>query len=471
MRAGSRPRSPGLAGPQQHHPSSQGELLADEPRVSSRVAAVGLAVALVVMAAGILVPALTGWDVHVRSFPPLHAQWMPRLGPGTVPAVLLALAAVAAAPRLAQRLRWGHLLGLAFVYGLAWMLALATVDGLGGIGHILDTSYEYLRTARSVTDPIALLHEYVSRIPLHSAHHWPVHVAGHPPGALLFFVALVHLGLGSGLAAGTAVTVIAATTPLAVLLTLKVLGAEGAARRAAPIVVLGPAAVWMAVSADAVFGAFAAWGLCLLALAARASTRGAMAGLAVASGLALGYCVMMSYGLPVLGILALAVLVVARSWRALPWAAGTALAVVLAFAAGGFAWWEAYPVLVRRYYDGVQHNRPYSYWVWGDLAALCFSAGPVMGAAVAAAFSRLRTAVRAPGQTRSVVLLALAALACVVVADLSGMSKAEVERIWLPFEPWLLIAAALLSARWRRAGLAIQLTTALLVQHLLLTGW
>jgi hypothetical protein len=69
------------------------------------------------------------------------------------------------------------------------------------------------------------------------------------------------------------------------------------------------------------------------------------------------------------------------------------------------------------------------------------------------------------------VLLALAALGCVVVADLSGMSKAEVERIWLPFEPWLLIAAALLSARWRRAGLAIQLTTALLVQHLLLTGW
>jgi hypothetical protein len=447
-------------------------LTSDEPTpVSSRVAAAGLAVALVVMAAGILVPALTGWDVHVRSFPPLHAQWMPRLGPGTVPAVLLAVAAVVAAPRLAQSLRWGHLLLLAFVYGLAWMLALAMVDGLGGIGHILDTSYEYLRTARSVTDPIALLQEYVSRIPLHSVHHWPVHVAGHPPGALLFFVALVHLGLGSGFAAGMAVTVIAATAPLAVLLTLKVLGAEGAARRAAAIVVVGPAAVWMAVSADAVFGAFAAWGLCLLALAARASTRRAMAGWAVASGLALGYCVMMSYGLPVLGILALAVLAAARSWRPLPWAAGSAIAVVLGFAAGGFAWWDAYPVLVKRYYDGVQKNRPYSYWVWGDLAALGFSAGPMVGATAAAAVSRLRSALRFSGQTRTVVLLALGALACVVVADLSGMSKAEVERIWLPFVPWMLVAVALLSARWRRGGLAVQLIVALLVQHLLFTGW
>jgi hypothetical protein len=322
-----------------------------------------------------------------------------------------------------------------------------------------------------VTDPITLLHEYVSRIPLHSADHWPVHVAGHPPGALLFFVALVHVGLGSGLAAGAAVTVIAATTPVAVLLTLRTLGAETAARRAAPTLVLGPAAVWMAVSADAVFAAFAAWGLCCLALSARASTRGTTIAWALSAGLALGCCVMMSYGLPVLGILALAVLVAARSWRPLPWALGTALAIVLGFAAGGFVWWDAYPVLVRRYYDGVQTSRPYSYWVWGDLAALGFSAGPMVGSAVAAGITRARDALRAPSQTRTVVLITLAAVACVVVADLSGMSKAEVERIWLPFEPWMLVAVSLLSARWRRMGLGLQLALALLVQHLLFTGW
>ena len=51
------------------------------------------------------------------------------------------------------------------------------------------------------------------------------------------------------------------------------------------------------------------------------------------------------------------------------------------------------------------------------------------------------------------------------------MSKAEVERIWLPFVPWLLVGSALLSHRWRRWGLAGQVVFALVVQHLLFTGW
>jgi hypothetical protein len=70
-----------------------------------------------------------------------------------------------------------------------------------------------------------------------------------------------------------------------------------------------------------------------------------------------------------------------------------------------------------------------------------------------------------------VVLLVSAAAFAVVVADVSRMSKAEVERIWLPFVPWLLLSVALLPERWRRWGLALQLLTALLVQHLLYTSW
>ena len=61
--------------------------------------------------------------------------------------------------------------------------------------------------------------------------------------------------------------------------------------------------------------------------------------------------------------------------------------------------------------------------------------------------------------------------AMVVVADLSQMSRAEVERIWLPFVPWLLIGCALLPERWRRWGLGLQVVVALVVQHLLATGW
>jgi hypothetical protein len=59
----------------------------------------------------------------------------------------------------------------------------------------------------------------------------------------------------------------------------------------------------------------------------------------------------------------------------------------------------------------------------------------------------------------------------VVVANLSQMSRGEVERIWLPFVPWLLVGCALLPERWRRPGLGLQVLVALLVQHLLFTGW
>ena len=340
-----------------------------------------------------------------------------------------------------------------------------------GCRAILETQFEYLRTARTVTDVGALLHEYISRIPLDSVDNWPVHIAGHPPGALLFFVVLVRLGLGSGLAAGLAVTVIAATTPVAVLLTLRRLGAEASARNAAPLLVLGPAAIWMSVSADAMFGAFAAWGLCALAFAATARRRSATATWAVLAGLILGYCVMLSYGMPMLGILAVAILLLTRRWTPLPWAAGAAALVVLGFAAAGFAWWEAYPVLVERYWAGVASSRPFTYWVWANLAALAFSAGPLVGAGLAVAMQRVKRVRSASRGDVIVVVLALAAFLTVLLADVSGMSKAEVERIWLPFAPWLLVGTALLTERWRRWGLVGQLAFALAVQHLLATGW
>ena len=190
-----------------------------------------------------------------------------------------------------------------------------------------------------------------------------------------------------------------------------------------------------------------------------------MVGWAGLAGVLLGYTVMMSYGLPLLGLLALAILVRARSWLPLPVAIASALAVVLAFAAFGFRAWEAYPVLQERYWDGIAADRPAAYWMWGNLAALAFSAGPALGAGLGALVALRRRA------EANVGLLVAAAAAAVVVADLSRLSKAEVERIWLPFVPWLLLATALLPERWRRPALALQLLTALLLQHLLYTSW
>ena len=59
-------------------------------------------------------------------------------------------------------------------------------------------------------------------------------------------------------------------------------------------------------------------------------------------------------------------------------------------------------------------------------------------------------------------LLVVSALAAVAVADLSGLSKGEVERIWLPFMPWITLAAVSLlrgarrrPARWLAAQAAL----------------
>jgi hypothetical protein len=161
-------------------------------------------------------------------------------------------------------------------------------------------------------------------------------------------------------------------------------------------------------------------------------------------------------------------LISARAWRRLPAVILAALAVVFGFYLAGFAWWDGLRALHGRYYDSIARVRPWSYWVWGDLAALCFAAGPILGAGLAAVVVRLR---RGLGPDRAVVILAASAALSVLLADVSLLSKAEVERIWLPFVPWLLLGVALLPGAWRRWGLAGQVAFTLGVQSLLFTLW
>jgi hypothetical protein len=433
----------------------------------------GLFVAVALAGWAMALPAISDWDVHVRHFPPLHADWDPRVGVGTLPAVVLGILAAWQAVPLAMRLSWRRLLLASYGAGLAWMLSLAFVDGDDGVGKILDTPYEYMHVARSLTDLPHALSTFVARITYDNLPddipnaNWPVHIAGHPPGALVFFVALARMGLGSGFQAGIVVTLFAASTALAVMVTLRALGAESVARRAAPYLVFGPAAVWQCVSADAMFASVAAWGIAVLAVAA---VRRSIA-LSLVAGLVLGYAVMLSYGLPLMGLLAVAVLVVARTWRPLPWAIVGALVVLGVFTAYGFHYWDALPALHERQYEGVAKNRPPSYWWWGNLAALAFSAGPLAYAGVAALWSRTRETLSEPDATRVVRWLTGATVLMVAAADASQASKGEVERIWLPFVPWLLITCALLPERWRRWGLVLQVVLALAIEHLLFTGW
>ena len=137
----------------------------------------------------------------------------------------------------------------------------------------------------------------------------------------------------------------------------------------------------MAVSADAVFAAVAAWGLAALAVAATRDAAAARSPGRCSPGCCSACCVMLSYGLPLLGFLALAVLSLARSWRPLPLAARRGARRGAGFAAAGFAWWEAYPVLARPLLGRPgRASGPAAYWIWGNLAALVCRAGPMLGA-------------------------------------------------------------------------------------------
>ena len=434
------------------------------------------------VAAGVLVvlamtvPRLLGVDVRAGGAAPLLGDWVPRVW-WTTP-VALGVVAVTAWGGLGatlDRLPWRRMLLLSWGVSVLWMVSLALVDGPSGMGRILDHGTEYLESARGIDDVGAMLREYVARIPLDSPRHWAVHLAGHPPGAVLMFVGLDRIGLGSWQSAGLVVVLVAGTLPAAVATTLDRLGARDAARRALPYLVVGPAAVLMAVSADAVFATTAAWAAAALAGATAARSMTTRLPLAVLGGLLFGWCVMQSYGLLLLGALAVAVLLAARGSTRERVVVGVVAAVaatvvVLVFATLGFAWWEAYPVLHERYWAGLASSRPSWYWVFGNLAALVLVAGPMLPAGLGSGWPRLR-ALAARERPDPVAALVAAGVVMVGVADLSLMSKAEVERIWLPFLPWLLLSVLWLPARWQRWALTAQAVAAVVLQHLVRTLW
>lgn len=448
---------------------------ADRTGLRRDLIASGVAVALVATAV------VVGTGIEERDgtlevdWPPLSAEWLPHLGPGTPAALAVAVLAIGYGPTLAARLRWRTLLLSGWVASMAWIWSLALVDGwYRGVEKQLNQKNDYLRVVDRFDDIPAALRTFVDHIPLHSPDNWPAHIAGHPPAATLTFVFLDRIGLGGGGWAAAWCVTIGATAVIAVLIALRALADETLARKAAPFLTLAPAAVWFGVSGDAYFAAVAAWTVALLALAATRTTRFPAA--AAGSGLLFGLLVYLSYGLTLFAAVVAAVLIVARAWRPLPYFFAGALVVPLAFTLAGFNWWEAYQVLVVRYNEGAGGTRPYSYWVWGNLActALVVGAAGVAGIRrlLGAAPSAIRGALTArTSETDRFVALLLSVLAAVAVADLSGMSKAETERIWLPFTFFLLAAAALLPERGRRWWLTAQAVLALSVNHLLVTSW
>lgn len=442
--------------------------------------AVGVAAVLVMVAfvvphlrLGIVTPLINATPAQIKAFAetaPIFGWWNAHLGWGTVPAVAIGVAAIWWGPAVAQRLSWRNLTFATWATSCGWAFSLAMIDGWQrGFAGRLTARHEYLRQVPSVTDAGEAVRTFADRILDFQPNSWITHVSGHPPGALLTFVWMDRIGLGGGAWAGLLCLLVGSSAAAAVIVAIRALGSETTARRAAPFVAVAPTAIWIAVSADGYFAGVAAWGIALLALSVRPAARRPLP-TAAAAGLLLGWAVFLNYGLALMALPALAVLICApnrsAALRTLAAAAGAALCVTAAFAVAGFWWFDGYLLVQQRYWQGIARNRPFQYWGWANFASTVCAVGLGTVAGIARAFDFAAIKAR-----HGLNLLVLGALTAIVMADLSMLSKAETERIWLPFEVWLTAAPALLPLRSHRWWLGLNVAGALLLNHLILTNW
>ena len=241
--------------------------------------------------------------------------------------------------------------------------------------------------------------------------------------------------------AGLEILVGASAIP-AVLIAIRDVAGEDRARAAAPFLAFAPAAVTLASSGDALFMGVGAWAVCLVVLA---TGRGrSWVPLAAGGGLLFGVVAFLSYGLVLLAAIPVAVALRRRRLAVLAVAALAAAPVFVSFLAAGFWWVEGLLATRLQYLTSAARSRPYGYFAIANLASFAIVIGP----ATIASLTRL---------TRSATLwpLVVGALVAIALADLSGMSKAEVERIWLPFVPWVIASSSLLPPRTRRTWFAV----------------
>jgi len=376
---------------------------------------------------------------------PFHGHWDLAIGRGVLVPLAVGALLITVAPTFADRLRWPRLLASSMLGAFTWSVALAVSVGGHGLTEPLSTRAEYLAGVRFVDG--RYLRTFVDAL-----HRYPTHIKGHPPGLVLVLRVLDGIGLGGPGWASVLVVAVGASAVPAVLLTVREVADEVAARRLAPFLVVAPAAVWLATSGDAFFTGVGGWAVCATVLATRSQR------LAVLAGLLWGSALLLSYGLVLLAPVAVGIAWWRRRVDVLVITAAVAAGTLLATGLLTGFWWPAGLAATRRaYLAGYAPGRPAWVFVWLNVCALAIALGP----AVMPAARRLRQAGPA--------LLVAGALAGLVLADLSLMSKGEVERIWLPWMPWLLVATVALPNQ--RRWLAAQAATGIALQLALRSSW
>jgi hypothetical protein len=199
---------------------------------------------------------------------------------------------------------------------------------------------------------------------------------------------------------------------------------------------------------------------------ARERTGWRAAGWAGVAGLLAGIAALFSYAVPWLG-LSLILLYFARRRPFLNLASGlAALAPVLAaLQLLGFSWADGLSVAHADWTTRVVPHRSALWWSGISLVALLLAVGPPL-------FAGLRKVRNTPAWP-----FLVGAGAAVVFSVLAGLARGGVEHAWLPFFPWLAVAAV---APERQAGppvatplllAALGAVVAVVVEAVLVTPW
>jgi len=386
---------------------------------------------------------------------PFYGVWKAELTWRLMLAALVIGGLTSVLPRLADRLGWRALLATIALASIAVGLALAFVEPQADAWHNIHGDYGQYTHLVDEQGPGAFLRDYAVE-----QREYPTHLSAHPPGMVLLLWAEGKVGLGNTVGeVGTAMAGVAIAA-VAALVALRALAGEERARRAAAFLVIAPAAVWH-TNADVVFGGIALAGLALLAVAVgRPAGRARLH--AVGGGVLLGTAALFSHGLALMAVPALAVVVHRRRWREGTLAAVAALAVLAVPLLWGYSWLAGLASTKAVYDRNLARVRPYSYFVVGNLVAFAVAVGPATAVALA------------PLRDRATWVLVGGGLGAVVLADVSGLSLAETERIWQPFMPLVLLAGgALVTGRLTHARrwLTLQAVTAVVLVAVLRSPW
>jgi hypothetical protein len=333
---------------------------------------------------------------------------------------------VAVARGYLDRAGWWVVQLVGYCTALAWALSLALVDGWGGLTRALLSDDSYLTDVADVgDDPLGYLASFTDRPAEHSNA-----TRGHPPGPVLLLWALHRLGVTSHPGLGLLVTAIGAAAVPLVLSAVRSVCGEAAARKYLPVLALAPYAIWLAVSVDAVV---ATLGAAMVVAGVRASDRTRSgpraAGWAALSGALLGLAALLSYAAAWLG-LSVVCLYFARRRPFLNLATGLgALVPVLAADLAGFGWVDGLLTARDDYAARIEPHRSVLWWSGLSLVVLLLAAGPPLMAS-------LRKLRNTPGWP-----FLVGAGAAVAFSLVAGLARGGVEHAWLPFFPWLTVAA------------------------------